>query len=153
MSSIKVSFRKWDFMDDAEKISREIAKENKELNRILEDIAAKQKEADAKALHIGGLERALKILNKPTPAAVKLRKGSDAEKTRDVLLASETPLHIDVILTKIGKTGAGAKASLVGSLNAYFNAEKVFTKPAPNTFGLIGKEYPAQGNDTRRAAE
>lgn len=140
-------------MEDADKIAKEISKENKELDKILAEIAEKQKQADAKTIHIGGLERALKILNKPAAAQVKLRKGSDVEKVRDLLQSVETTLHIDIILERIGKTGKGAKASLVGSLSAYANTGKIFTKPAPNTFGLIGKEYLAQDEDQRRAAE
>lgn len=131
-------------MENYTKLNREIAKKLKELEALDEAIAEHQKERDQKALVIDGMQTALKIMNKPT-VSVSLRPNSDMEKAHRVLLSSETPLHVDVILEKIGKTGAGAKASLVGSMNAYANVGKLFKKTAPNTFGLIEKDYGHAG--------
>lgn len=127
-------------MDNYDKLNRAITSKLKELEAIDTFIAEKQAERAQKANIVEGMQAALKIMNR-TPVKVSLRKGSDTEKVYNVLLAIETPLHVDDLLLKIGKTGGGAKASLVGTLNAYANDGKVFSKPAPNTFGLLEKDY------------
>jgi hypothetical protein len=58
------------------------------------------------------------------------------------------PLHITDILKGIGKTTSKKdRVSLSGSLGWYVRRNEIFTRPAPNTFGLkemedISKEEP-----------
>lgn len=59
-------------------------------------------------------------------------------KARDALLKEAKPLHIDDLLKAIGKTKEH-KASVSGSLGNYVRKNEIFTRPAPNTFGL--KEF------------
>jgi len=67
-----------------------------------------------------------------------LRKGSAVAQAHDVILEEGKPVHIDDILTRTGKgTTREAKASLTSSLSAYVRRSEIFTRPAPNTFGLI----------------
>lgn len=67
-----------------------------------------------------------------------LRKGSLVAQTRDAILTRGEPLHVDEILAAIGKEiSRESKASLAGSLAAYVRKGEIFTRPAPNTFGLV----------------
>ena len=66
-----------------------------------------------------------------------LRKGSAVAQAREVILMLGTPLHIDDLIKNLGKeVTRESKASLAGSLAAYVRREEIFTRPAPNTFGL-----------------
>lgn len=71
-----------------------------------------------------------------------LRKGSAMSRARDVILELGTPVHIDTLLQHLGRERTREnKASLAGSLAAYVRRNEVFTRPAPNTYGLIELEH------------
>jgi hypothetical protein len=67
-----------------------------------------------------------------------LRPGSSVATARDVILKSGQPMHISDLLAALGKavTKEG-RASLASSLAAYVRRGEIFTRPAPNTFGLV----------------
>ncbi len=66
-----------------------------------------------------------------------LRPGSAVAKAREVILKAGTPLHITEILKSIDRpVDKNSRVSLSGSLNGYVKRGEVFTRPAPNTFGL-----------------
>lgn len=68
-----------------------------------------------------------------------LRPGSMPYKTHELLTKARKPLHISVILKGIGEEPTRQKkASLVSSLSTYVKNQQIFTRPFPNTFGLIG---------------
>jgi hypothetical protein len=75
----------------------------------------------------------------PQPSAeAKLRSGSAMAQARDIILARGQPVHIDDLLRAMGKeVTRDSKASLAGSLAAYVRKEEIFSRPAPNTYGLI----------------
>lgn len=66
-----------------------------------------------------------------------LRPGSAVARARDAIKTAGKPLHITEILKAIG-TEADKKnrVSLGGSLSGYSRRGEIFTRPAPNTFGL-----------------
>lgn len=128
----------------SEPLERDISRRIKKVEGLKAQITELQKQVHEESIYIEGQQSALKLMSRPAASSVQLRKGSDVEKVRGLLLTVETPLHADVILQKIGKPPS-AKPSLVGSLNAYANDGKIFTKPAPNTFGLLEKDYANVG--------
>lgn len=65
-----------------------------------------------------------------------LKAGSMVAMARDAIRKAGRPLHMDDILTAIGRP-AESKSSLTGSLAAYVRRGEVFTRPAPNTYGLV----------------
>ena len=72
-----------------------------------------------------------------TDAEATLRSGSAVDQARRVILDRGVPVHIDDILTALGKDATReAKASLTSSIAAYVRRDEIFTRPAPNTFGL-----------------
>jgi hypothetical protein len=68
----------------------------------------------------------------------ELRPGTAVAKTRDLIRHAGRPLHITDILKGLGKPpDKKNKLSLSGSLAAYVRDAQIFSRPAPNTFGLI----------------
>lgn len=70
-----------------------------------------------------------------------LRPNSNIYKTYTLLKQTDGALHIDEILKGIGKDiSKKEKVSLAGSLGWYVRRKEIFSRPAPNTFGLLSKE-------------
>lgn len=66
-----------------------------------------------------------------------LRPGSDVAKAREHLHNLGKPTHVDDLLKLLGKTvEKKTRASLSGQLSLYARKNQIFTRPAPNTFGL-----------------
>jgi hypothetical protein len=75
-----------------------------------------------------------------------LRPGSETAKARDALKLAGKPLHISALLQQLGRpVDKKNRASLSGSLAAYVRTGQIFTRPAPNTFGLVefGQDRPS----------
>ena len=67
-----------------------------------------------------------------------LRPGTALAKARDAITKAGHPLHVSEILKAIGKPADKKyRISLGGSLSGYVRRGEIFTRPAPNTFGLI----------------
>jgi hypothetical protein len=68
----------------------------------------------------------------------ELRQGTAVANARDLIKTAGRPLHITEILKGLGKpVDAKSKLSLSGSLAGYVRDGQIFSRPAPNTFGLI----------------
>lgn len=65
-----------------------------------------------------------------------LRPGTEIEKVRNAILEAGNPLHIDEIMDRIG-VPCEHKLSIVSSIAKYVKRQKIFTRTAPNTFGLL----------------
>ena len=106
----------------------------------LEEISALELQAKEAKAYIQGLQDSIKLLPRDGSGAAEytLREGSALAKTRDALKRAGTPLPIGDILKAIGKPqDKKHRISLAGTLSGYARDGKVFTKTAPNTFGLI----------------
>lgn len=67
-----------------------------------------------------------------------LRPGTALAKVRDIIKESGAPMHVNDILVSLGSpVDVKHRVSLVGTLGSYSRKGKVFTRTAPNTFGLI----------------
>lgn len=67
-----------------------------------------------------------------------LRSGSAVSQARDVILKASKPVHISDLLRALGRDDTrDVRASLTSSLAAYVRRGEVFTRPAPNTYGLV----------------
>ena len=59
-------------------------------------------------------------------------------QAREIILERGEPVHLDELLNAMGRdVTRESRASLVGSIAAYVRKDDIFTRPAPNTFGLI----------------
>jgi len=73
----------------------------------------------------------------------ELRSGTVLAKTKDVIQMNGAPMHVNEILKALGmEITKASRVSLVGSLGSYVRKGKVFTRPAPNMFGLAGMNSP-----------
>ena len=69
---------------------------------------------------------------------VTIRSGSFVDEARQIILAHGAALHIMDILRAMGRDLTKEnRSSLSSSLAAYVRRNEVFTRPKPNTFGLI----------------
>lgn len=120
----------------------------KEIERKIErkraEVEELQRQVDAGKAFIDGLQEALRLTPPDEDApVVELRQGSDLESVRNILRQETKPMHIDSIIVKMQKDYTGnMRAGLAGSLSSYARRNKVFTKTAPNTFGLIEFNFP-----------
>lgn len=107
------------------------------------EIAALEDKLRSAKVYVAALHDVLKILGggddaEPGEAVGKLRAGSAVAQARDIILAKGEPVHLDDLIVTMGKPlTQSAKSSLVGSLAAYVRQNEIFTRTAPNTFGLI----------------
>lgn len=67
-----------------------------------------------------------------------LREGSAVAQARSLILRKGIPVHINDLLEGLGKgMTRESRASLTGSIAAYVRRGEVFSRSAPNTFGLL----------------
>jgi len=117
------------------------------INKKLEENMSLERQVMENKAYIQGLQDSMKLLPRDGSAAADyiLREGSALAKTRDVLKAAHIPLPIADILKALGKPqDKKHRISLAGTLSGYARSGKVFTKTAPNTFGLL--EFKAQSD-------
>jgi len=89
--------------------------------------------------YLAALQDMIKLLPRVSPQDPNqvLRPGSGVAKARDAIKKAGKPLHITAILTAIGsEADKKNRISLGGSLSGYSRRGEIFTRPAPNTFGL-----------------
>jgi hypothetical protein len=117
-------------VNERRKIESALREKEQEL-QLLED---KTKEA---RVYVQALQDVLRILPKASESAI-LRPGSAVAEARSVILKAQRPVHINTLLSELGKDGTReARASLTSSLAAYVRRGEIFARPAPNTYGLI----------------
>ena len=118
-----------------EDLQRKIERKRQEIS----EFEVKIKEANS---YVQALEDMLKMLPREGvnagAAAQYLRPNSGLAKAREAILKRGQPLHIIELLKALGRPVDRAnKAGLSGSLAAYVRKGEIFTRPAPNTYGLI----------------
>lgn len=116
------------------KIEEKIRKKEEEIK----EYENKIKETRA---YLQALQDTIKMLPKEIENGVvvenMLKPGSNIAKTYDLLKKTGKPVHLNDILVGIGKTITKKdRVSLSGSLGWYVRRNEIFTRPAPNTFGL-----------------
>jgi hypothetical protein len=122
------------------------ARENlqKMIDRKQEELAELETKATYARIYLQALCDSMKALPREVSTATaqkdtpSLREGTMLYQARQSILAAKRPLHINEILTALGKRAdSKAKVSLAGSIGWYVRKKIVFTRPSPNTFGLI----------------
>jgi hypothetical protein len=125
-------------MNERRKIEEQLRKKEEEISQF------ETKLRDAR-IYVQALEDVLKILPRGSEKnfrAGALRPGSGMAKVRDFILEKGRPGHVTELLDALGRPATReARASLSGSLAAYVRKGEIFTRPSPNTFGLIELGY------------
>jgi hypothetical protein len=123
-------------MDDRQKIQDRLRKKEQEIQGLEERLRNAR-------TYLSALQDILKLLgdNEDRPAAnssrASLRAGSGVDQARQVILRSGAPVHISALVEAMGQDTREGRISLASSLAAYVRKGEIFTRPAPNTFGLI----------------
>src|SRR5665213_1333971 len=121
-------------MDIREGVQRKIDLKRKEVAEL--ELKIREQQA-----YIRAMEDTLRLLDgedgniDPTRG---IRTDSDVGRSREALKKAGKPLHISELVKAIGKADDKRnKISLAGTLSAYVRDNKVFTRPLPNTYGLM----------------
>lgn len=115
-----------------ERLQKLIDSKQQEINDLQTDIEK------AKA-YIQALQDSMRFLPKNNgDEDASLRPGTALAQARDVLQKAGKPMHISELLKALGKpVDKKNRLSLSGSLSTYVRNGQIFTRPAPNTFGLM----------------
>lgn len=129
-------------MDFRKKIQDKIKKQTEKIH----EIEIQLREAK---VYLSALQDTLKLAPKSNGSIggkSVLRPGSLVALARESLRKTGKPMHVRDILKDIGKdTTRNNRVSLSGSIGGYIRKEQIFTKIAPNTFGL--KEFEQVNNN------
>lgn len=125
-----------------EDLLKRIEKKQAEIEYLRRDYEDRMREAGA---YLQALQDTLKIVPKTgdqNAPEITLRHGSNVAKARDAIKAVGRPLHISEILRALDFSPSDKKQKLAlsGSIAAYVRQQKIFTRPSPNTFGLVELE-------------
>lgn len=136
---------------------RQLEKKIDAQRRDVEELRQKVTMAES---YLRGLEEGLKFLPEESKAAqitresLSLRHGTDLAKAREAIVRVGKPLHINELLSAIGKeVNKKNRISLGGNIASYVRDGKVFTRVAPATFGLLEMNKIADENPATDVSE
>lgn len=114
------------------------------LDRKQQEIKSLELELEKARTYVQALQDSMRFLPKDNgQEAAVLRPGSTLAKTQEILKAAGKPMHITEILKALNKPlDKKHRLSLSGSLSSYVRSGEIFSRPAPNTFGLIETSKP-----------
>lgn len=119
----------------------------KRMEKKREEIAMLESQLSQARSYLLALEDSMKLLSRVGDngnAEAALRPGTDLDKAREFLRDAGKAMHVSKIILGIGKElNKANRVSVSGSLGNYVRKGLIFTRPAPNTFGLVEFE----GND------
>jgi hypothetical protein len=123
-------------------LREEIQKRIERKRQEIADLETRVREASS---YVQALEDTIKMLPKQsadgaseTSANRAPRPGSMVALAREALTATARPMHVRDLLKSMGRPeDKASRAALSGSLSAYTRRREIFTRPAPNTFGLL----------------
>jgi hypothetical protein len=131
----------------------------KRIDKKRSDIAALEAQIRNATVYIQALEDTLKMLPRETsdaavssPSGMGMRSGSKVDKAREAIRRAGKSLYITELVAAIGRpNNAKNRAALAGSLSAYARRGDIFTRPAPNTFGLLESSKATQNGHAQEA--
>lgn len=137
-----------------EEIQRKLDKKEEEKWNLLDQIRACD-------IYISSLQDVLKMMPREAEPGKErsLRPGTAVSQARDAIRKAGKPLHIGQLLEALGKADSKKhRLALSGSLATYVRREEIFTRPEPNTFGLMefrqnGEEYSEDESLAKLAGE
>ena len=120
----------------------------KKIDKKRSEIEALETQVRDARVYIQALEDTLRMLPREAIGAdtlasssSSLRAGSKVDKARAAIRAAGKPLHVVDLLKILGLPNKPKeRQALAGSLSSYQRKGEIFTRPMPNTFGLIGLE-------------
>lgn len=123
------------------------------LDRKQQEVNDLQIEIERAKAYIQAVQDSMKFLPKNSEhAQILLRPGSALAKAQEILRKAGKPLHITEILKALNEK-PDKRVSLSGSLSAYVRNGQIFTRPAPNTFGLLELSKSVSSEDGSQEIE
>jgi hypothetical protein len=113
------------------------------LRKKMQEIQSLEERLRTAKIYVQALQDVMRAIGAPlvgteTKTERSLRSGSTVSQARDVILKAGRPVHLSELLAGVGKEDTReSRASLTSSLAAYVRRGEIFTRPAPNTFGLV----------------
>lgn len=122
------------------KLERELKKKAQEIEIIEEELKEKEAALREAKTYMQAIEDMMKHIPKEEnsdESTISVRPGSTADQALRVLRVEGTSLHIGEILQRMGReVTRQSRQALSGQLSHYVRRNRVFTRTAPNTFGL-----------------
>ena len=121
----------------------------------IQELERKILEAKAYLKALDDVKRSL-LSDQPSgkPVVLGRRKGTDLARAREAILKAGRPLHINELLKILGKEmNKKNRVSLSGNMAAYVRSGKVFTRPAPSTYGLLESKGDSAGEEAAESAD
>jgi len=121
------------------------------IDRKYQEIKDKELELEKLRTYIQAIQDTMRLLPKDPQNGSEqtLRPGTALAKTRDILKAAGKPMHITEILKALNHpVDKKNRLSLGGSLSTYVRNGQIFSRPAPNTFGLIEMSNQLRESET-----
>lgn len=120
----------------------------KRIDKKRTEIEALRSQIRDATVYVQALEDTLKILPRDAvdeaaggSTGLVLRMGSKVYKARQAIYSAGKPLHLVELMAALRLPNTPKeKAALAGSLSSYARKSEIFTRPAPNTFGLISMQ-------------
>jgi hypothetical protein len=134
-------------MDDRQKILERLRKKEQEIEGLEERLRTAR-------TYVQALNDILKLLTDEdlsdgtSTQKTGLRAGSAVDQARQLILKNGSAVHISVLAAAIGQDTKEGRISLASSLAAYVRKEEIFTRPAPNTFGLVELGHKTVAEET-----
>ena len=119
------------------KAQKDLERKIEQKEREVQDLREQLLRAEA---YVDAYKESLRLIQRTVDSngGEKIRPGSKVFKAREALRQAGKPLHVEALLRSMGEeVTRNTKISLSGSLGFYVREGSVFTRPAPNTFGLI----------------
>jgi hypothetical protein len=109
------------------------------LERKQQEIQDLQIQIEKAKAYMQALQDTMRFLPKEeSQEDASLRPGTALAQARDVLRRTARPMHVNEILKALNRPADKKhRVSLSGSLSNYVRNGQIFTRPAPNTFGLF----------------
>lgn len=121
-------------MEERKIIQTKLKKKEQEIQSLEEKLRSAK-------IYVQALQDVLRVLESESGTEggdSGMKPGSAVAKAREIILTLRKPVHINSLLASLGKdVTREAKASLTSSIAAYVRRGEIFTRPAPNTFGLL----------------
>jgi len=121
-------------MDERKAIHEKLKKKEQEIQILEEKLRAAR-------IYVQALQDVLKLVHPDSPPDTgesAMKSGSAVAKAREIIIQRGKPININDLIEAMGKAVTReSRASLTSSIAAYVRRGDTFTRPAPNTFGLV----------------
>lgn len=135
-------------MGARESLQRLIDRKQEEVNELRKAL----RDAETYINALSEAQRSLPRESAPSPSSQSksdLRPNTMLHQIREILRENGSPMHISKILEHLNRpTDKKNRVSVSGSLAAYVRSNRIFTRPQPNTFGLVGMRDSSQAAES-----